>query len=112
MIKSQTDRQADRQKAMHTSPPCIRTGGLKKSDVPFGYTNVRPYCSIHTVSIVCQKSLHFSENAFIQTESYNMRQMYKKLLTLILLVQKLCVRMTRIKVLKLDSTWYSVCQDK
>ncbi len=29
VILSQTDRQTDRQKAMHMSPPCMSTGGLK-----------------------------------------------------------------------------------
>ncbi len=34
MVKSQTDRQTDRQKVMHMSPPCIRTGGLKNRKQP------------------------------------------------------------------------------
>ena len=39
LVKSQTDRQTYRQNTMHMSPPCIRTGGLKK----------KLNCDLHTV---------------------------------------------------------------
>ncbi len=64
MIKSQTDRQTDRQKAMHMSPPCIRTGGLKKSKCkirarhpPPQWLMVRPLELLHFLAPVLLKGV-------------------------------------------------------
>ncbi len=59
----QTDRQTDRQKVLHKSPPCISTGVLKKAVFPFQtlprpaflfqYTYVRPNVPTFQICFTC-----------------------------------------------------------